>query len=117
MLKENQLKMFKDILLEKKELLLSGTTLSQNIITELRSESFSDDLDYAEISSDTHNLNSLRNKQLYELKEIDLALLKIEKKTYGICEMCDEKISMQRLKVKPHAKFCIECRENYEKIN
>ena len=115
MLKENQLKMFKDILLEKKDLLLSGTILSQNIINELQCESTSDELDYAEISSDTHNLNTLRNRQLEELKEIDLALLKIENRTYGICEMCDEKIGLERLKVKAHAKFCIECRENFEK--
>jgi len=115
MLNEKQLKMFEDILLEKKELLLSGTEMSQNIIQELRCESFSDDLDFAEISSDTHNLNTLRNKQLQELKEIDLALVKIKNKTYGTCEMCDDKIGIQRLRVKPHARFCIECRENYEK--
>ena len=38
MLKENQLEIFKTLLLEKKEQLLSETTLSQNIIKELRSK-------------------------------------------------------------------------------
>jgi len=115
MLNENQLKMFENILLEKKEQLLSATTLSQNIINELRNESTCDDLDYAEVSSDSHNLNSLRNIQLNELKEIKFSLKKIEDKTYGVCEMCDEPIGIRRLKVKPHARFCIECREDYEK--
>ncbi len=115
MLKENQLEMFKNILLEKKEQLLLETTLGQNIIEELRRESSSDELDYAEISSDSHNLRVLRNKQLQDLKEITLALNKIEKKSYGICEMCDDNIGIKRLKVKPHARFCVECREAYEK--
>lgn len=115
MLKENQIEMLKQQLLQKKEQLISQAHFSQNIIEELHFEKSSDELDYAEASSDGHNLSILRNKQLEELQEIEIALNKIEKKTYGICEMCDEKIGIRRLKVKPHAKFCIECREAYEK--
>ncbi|WP_072682406.1 RNA polymerase-binding protein DksA [Arcobacter sp. LA11] len=115
MLKENQTELLKNLLLEKKEQLLSETTLGQAIIEELQSETSYDELDYAEVSSDSHNLYVLRNKQLQDIKEIDLALRKIEKKTYGICEMCDDYIGIKRLKVKPHARFCVECREAYEK--
>jgi len=115
MLKENQIEMLKSQLLEKKEQLLVQTTLSQNIIEELHFETSSDELDHAEVSSDSHNLTILRNKQLQDIQEIDISLMKIEKKRYGICEMCDDDIGIKRLKVKPHAKFCIECREAYEK--
>lgn len=115
MLKENKIEMLKDKLLEKKEQLMSETALSKNIIQGLHSESSSDELDYAEISSDSYNLNILMKKQLHHLHDIDISLNKIEKKTYGICEMCDGTISYGRLKVKPHATFCIECREAYEK--
>ncbi|MEL1170649.1 TraR/DksA C4-type zinc finger protein, partial [Campylobacter jejuni] len=31
--------------------------------------------------------------------------------TYGICESCDDEIDSQRLKVKPHARYCIACRQ------
>jgi len=115
MLKESQIEMLKDQLLNKKEQLVSQATFSQNIIHELHSDSSADELDYAEISSDSHNIHILRNKQLIEIQEIDVALNKIKQNKYGICEMCDEKIALRRLKVKPHAKFCIECREDYEK--
>jgi len=54
-------------------------------------------------------------KQKQELKEIEEALKKIEEGRYGICEMCDEPISEERLKIKPHAKYCIICREIIEK--
>ncbi len=33
---------------------------------------------------------------------------------YGKCEMCNKQIDIKRLKVKPHARFCISCREVYE---
>lgn len=45
-----------------------------------------------------------------ELIEIEAALKKIEKKTYGKCEACGCNISSTRLKVKPFASFCSGCK-------
>lgn len=46
-----------------------------------------------------------------ELELIDHALKKIEKGEYtGLCEMCDSEITIKRLRVKPHARYCIDCR-------
>ncbi|MGX3010657.1 RNA polymerase-binding protein DksA [Helicobacter sp. 23-1044] len=58
------------------------------------------------------NLFSARNG---ELAEINHALDKIKLGTYGICEMCGEAIHKERLEVKPFARFCIKCREIFEK--
>jgi len=44
-----------------------------------------------------------------KLKDIDLALEKIEKGTYGICENCGQKISKERLKIYPTARLCRRC--------
>jgi DnaK suppressor protein len=44
-----------------------------------------------------------------ELKNINLALEKIKKGKYGICEKCREKINEKRLKVYPEARFCLKC--------
>ena len=49
-----------------------------------------------------------------ELEEILVALNKIEKHQYGICEMCEDEIPETRLEVKPFAKYCIDCREIVE---
>lgn len=49
-----------------------------------------------------------------EMSEIQAALEKIKNGTFGICEMCDDDIDVARLKAKPHAKYCINCRELYE---
>ena len=50
-------------------------------------------------------------------KTIEEALENIENGTYGICEMCDEPIAVGRLKAKPFAKFCTDCREIHENNN
>lgn len=101
-------------LLQRKEQLLLEVISSQTLIKDLLNETSYDDLDYAEISSDSFNMNTLRNKQLDELKEIDYALKKIKDGSYGVCDMCDEEIGVKRLKAKPHARFCVDCRPIYE---
>jgi len=43
-----------------------------------------------------------------KLKNINLALNKIEKGKYGICEECGKKIQIKRLEACPEARFCIK---------
>jgi DnaK suppressor protein len=45
------------------------------------------------------------------LTEIDMALNKIEKGNYGICESCGKKISADRLKILPTARYCLNCKK------
>lgn len=114
MLKEKQIILLKNQLLDRRKQLTEGVYSSQSLLQELLDESHTDDTDYAEISSDSHNMSAITNNQIKEIKEIDIALKKIENKTYGICDMCDEEIGIQRLKAKPHAVFCVHCRPIYE---
>lgn len=44
------------------------------------------------------------------LKDINLALEKIEKGRYGRCEKCGKAISKERLKVCPEARTCQKCK-------
>lgn len=43
------------------------------------------------------------------LKDVNLALEKIKKGTYGKCENCDKKIDEERLKIYPEARLCLDC--------
>jgi DnaK suppressor protein len=43
------------------------------------------------------------------LRDINSALEKIKKGKYGICERCGKKISEERLKAFPEARFCLKC--------
>lgn len=49
-----------------------------------------------------------------ELKDIENALKKLKNGIFGICEMCDDNIDIERLEAKPHARYCIKCRELFE---
>jgi len=45
------------------------------------------------------------------LRDIDLALEKIKKGKYGICEKCGKQIPEEKLKVYPEARFCLKCQK------
>ena len=50
------------------------------------------------------------------LFEIDAALERIDKGTYGICELSLDPIPRKRLQVQPYCRFTVKCQEEYEKI-
>lgn len=50
-------------------------------------------------------------RQQQMLGEIDAALGRIEKGTYGECATCGDPISARRLKALPWARFCMRCAE------
>jgi DnaK suppressor protein len=49
------------------------------------------------------------------LDEIDAALTKIERGTYGTCDNCGQPIKKARLERIPSATFCVECQERLER--
>lgn len=105
------------ILLERKEKLVKIIEGSRLSIDQLKSQECKDELDFAELSSDSFTEGQIANQQLRELKEIDAAIERMEDGSYGICAMCDEKIAIGRLRAKPFAKYCTPCREIYEQEN
>jgi len=57
----------------------------------------------------------LRERELKRLREIDLALSKIEDGTYGICEETDEPIGKKRLEKMPWTRLSIQAAEQEER--
>ncbi len=114
MANRKQIEELKEILEKRKELITKNIQESRNSIDSLKNSECNDDVDYAEISSDSFKEGIIANQQVKELSEIEDALKRISNGTYGICEMCDETIALGRLRAKPFAKFCTPCREIYE---
>ena len=48
-------------------------------------------------------------------ENILMALRKIDEGTYGICEECEEEISIERLMAVPDARYCIACQMSLER--
>lgn len=114
MASEKQIQDLKIILEEKKEKILKNINGSRNNIDELKNQEINDDLDYAELVSDSFTEGMIANHQVDELKEIEDALKRIKDGEYGQCEMCGITIPIGRLKAKPFARYCTECRQAYE---
>jgi RNA polymerase-binding transcription factor DksA len=55
------------------------------------------------------NKLSLEYSLELKLKDVNVALEKIEKGKYGICEKCGKKIEEERLQACPEAKTCLKC--------
>ncbi|MBI5301387.1 MAG: TraR/DksA C4-type zinc finger protein [Chloroflexi bacterium] len=64
--------------------------------------------DASEVEAQTKAL-ALRRHLEGMLQEIERAIARAEKGTYGICERCKQPISDERLKVMPSATLCITC--------
>ena len=64
--------------------------------------------DASEVAEQAKTL-ALRRHLEGMLKEIERAIARAEKGTYGICERCRNPISEERLKVLPSATLCIDC--------
>jgi len=56
------------------------------------------------------NLRSIEQVLEVKLKNINLALEKIKKGNYGICEKCQREIEIDRLEAIPEARFCKKCK-------
>lgn len=109
-----QIEELKKTLLERKVSITNSINDSRESIDSLKNTECNDEFDYAEVSSDSFKEGIIANQQIQELKEIEDAIKRIDKGTYGTCEMCDESIAIGRLRAKPFAKFCTPCREIYE---
>ncbi|NPA66351.1 MAG: RNA polymerase-binding protein DksA [Epsilonproteobacteria bacterium] len=116
-MQKSELEYFKEMLLSRKDQITKNLSSVQEEISNLQKQELNDEGDYAAANNDSMIEDALVQKQQKELTEIENALKKIENGEYGICEMCEDPIGFQRLKVKPHAVYCIDCREIVEKSN
>jgi len=115
MLTQEELKGFEKDLLARKEQILKNLEEAQNKIAMMQTQEPKDEGDFAVLAIETDIDGRIIEQQRAELNEIEIALGKIKAGTYGICEMCEEPIGVERLIVKNFARFCISCREINER--
>lgn len=113
-MRQSELNNLKTILLDRKKAILDNNSIHKQTMEHIQN-SHINEVDYAAMQIRNTLDSSISQRHLLELEYIEQALEKMEKDIYGICEMCDEAIGIQRLKAKPHAKYCIVCRKIIEK--
>lgn len=78
-------------------------------------EPLADEMDIATRHQDQAYLLRLADKERKLLVEIDHALAKFAKDTYGICEGTGEPIGLKRLEARPWTRFSIQHKELLER--
>lgn len=69
----------------------------------------SDKDEEADDAQEYDNALSLEYTLELKLRDAELALEKIQKGTYGICENCGKEIERERLQAVPEARLCLKC--------
>ena len=107
---------FKKLLLEQKDQVQGNAqkTLSGDIHVD--PDDFPDEMDSASSEVNLQFAGRLREREQGLLSKINAALVKIEEGEYGECQSCGEQIGVARLKARPVAELCIECKSEQEKL-
>ncbi len=119
-LNKTQLKEFREILLAKRAELSGDVTSMESEALMGGSGSLSNLPQHmAEQGTDTFDqtmaLNMAASKRTV-MRDIDLALQRIEDNTYGICQILGKPIELARLQAEPWTKYCIEGARHKERM-
>ena len=110
---KERLEYFKDLLTKRREGLVAEA--SQTIVEMSDDEeTFPDPTDRASLETDRNFLLRIRDRERKLIMKIDEALERIEDSTFGICELCGDDISEERLKARPVTTLCIDCKTDSE---
>jgi DnaK suppressor protein len=110
---KKQLAYFKDLLTKNLESLIREAYKTREDLTGPK-EPPPDITDLASFESDQNFLLRIRDRERKLIEKIRDALERIEDGTFGICEICGEDISEERLKARPVTTQCIECKTDME---
>ena len=114
-LNQKDSKRFKKLLEENKRALLLSAKKTLSEEATFDTDDLPDEIDLASSEYTQSMVFRLRDREKFLLKKIDDALVRIESGTYGICEICEEDISLKRLEARPVTTMCIRCKEEQEK--
>ncbi len=97
--------------------------MSQDILNEAEktlsemhdhNDNYPDPTDRASAESNRNFELRIRDRERKLLNKIKAALERIKAGTYGICETCEEDISLPRLEARPVTTLCVACKTAQE---
>jgi DnaK suppressor protein len=115
-LTKRDLQKFKKLLMEQREELMGNARRALSGDIHLDPDDFPDEMDTASSEVNLQFTGRLREREQGLLSKIDAALEKIETGEYGECVSCGEDIGVARLRARPVAELCIDCKSEQEKL-
>jgi len=107
---------FKKLLQEQREEILGNARRALSGDIHVDPDDFPDEIDTASSEVNLQFTGRLREREQGLLSKIDAALEKIDAGEYGECRICGEDIGVKRLRARPVAELCIECKSEQEKL-
>ena len=108
-MKASDLQRYKSLLLAKRDKLL--VEFDTEIVAPPTTVSEGDLLDQARADAEADLQISLRQSDNEILREIEGALVRMNRGTFGECEVCKKPLSKARLEAVPWTRVCRECKE------
>ena len=100
------------VMLESRRDALSKRVHNRNAIAV---ENTADVMDEVRLAEERDLATRILEREFADIRRVESALTRITNGTYGFCLRCDETISLNRLRVMPHAAFCVNCQEAAER--
>ncbi|OIO08238.1 MAG: hypothetical protein AUJ52_08695 [Elusimicrobia bacterium CG1_02_63_36] len=108
-----ELNKIRGLLIEQRQRIMQAMNSAQKI--EIVGGDVGDEADQAGMNIERELQFELSDNGRTTLDQIEGALRKMEKGTFGQCEQCRLPIEIARIKALPFARYCIQCQNTSEK--
>ena len=114
-LSQKDLKRFKKSLEDSRKAIIENARKTMEEESNFDTDDLPDEIDQASSEYAQSMAFRLRDREKFLLKKIEKALQRIEEGTFGMCERCEELITLKRLEARLVTTLCIRCKEEQEK--
>jgi DnaK suppressor protein len=115
-LNKRELQKFRKMLIAQRDEIRGHAKRTLTGDMEVDPDDFPDEIDTASSEVNLQFTGRLREREQGLLAKIQAALEKIEAGEYGACVSCGEEIGLARLRARPVAELCIDCKSEQEKL-
>ena len=115
-MKDEDIYFFKQLLTEELETLLGKAGIVVHGLIENNYETSPDPLDRASFESEQGTMLRIRDRESKLIRKIQKSLENLENGSFGICEICEKEIAIERLKARPVTNYCIKCKTKMEAL-
>ena len=115
-MRKRDLERFRKTLIEQKMQIASHTQQMLAGEVHVDSDAFPDEIDNAVSETNLSFTGRMREREFGLLAKIEKSLERIERGSYGECESCGEEIGLERLRARPVAVRCIDCKDEQERL-
>jgi DnaK suppressor protein len=115
MARKDAILQMRQTLVKRRDALRKALAGDLSLLKELSNQTSGDMVDAALDSAQDEINSQLAEVESRELGMIEKALERMRSGEYGVCEGCNCKIKLERLKALPYAVLCIECQREAER--